>query len=143
MTPTDFLEKLHEMTVGDLISIKGIGTVLADNIIEFTHSDRYQRLCENFSKLESKNSNLTILASNTQIISNGLALSGMVVCITGTFDIPRSEIKTQLESLGAKVVDSVTKSTTRLLAGENAGSKLAKAQDLGITINRSLAELII
>jgi DNA ligase (NAD+) len=143
MTPTDFLEKLHEMTVDDLISIKGIGTVLADNIIEFTHSDRYQRLCENFSKLESKNSNLTILASNTQIISNGLALSGMVVCITGTFDIPRSEIKTQLESLGAKVVDSVTKSTTHLLAGENAGGKLAKAQDLGITINRSLAELII
>jgi DNA ligase (NAD+) len=64
-----------------------------------------------------------------------------VVCITGTFDMPRPQIKSLLESKGYKVVDTVTKTTTILLAGEEAGSKKAKAEQLGIEIKTHYTEL--
>jgi len=61
-------------------------------------------------------------------------LAGKSFVITGTMSRPRSEIKDQLQALGAKVVGSVSKKTDYLLVGSEAGSKLARAQQLGITI---------
>jgi DNA ligase (NAD+) len=64
--------------------------------------------------------------------------------ITGSFAQTRDEIKAQLEALGAKVTGSVSKKTTALIAGEKAGSKLDKAEKLGLTIiaEDGLAELL-
>lgn len=61
-------------------------------------------------------------------------LSGQKWCVTGTLSKGRDDMQAILKGLGADIVDSVTKNTTGLLVGEKAGSKLKKAQDLGITI---------
>ncbi|MES9946750.1 MAG: NAD-dependent DNA ligase LigA [Candidatus Thiodiazotropha sp.] len=61
-------------------------------------------------------------------------LSGKTVVITGTLSKPRDEIKQTLQALGAKVTGSVSKKTDYLLAGEEAGSKLAKAEKLGVAV---------
>ncbi|MEW8460572.1 MAG: helix-hairpin-helix domain-containing protein, partial [Candidatus Thiodiazotropha endolucinida] len=63
-----------------------------------------------------------------------LPLSGKTVVITGTLSKPRDEVKQMLQSLGAKVTGSVSKKTDYLLAGEEAGSKLDKAEKLGVAI---------
>ena len=59
-------------------------------------------------------------------------MNGQVYVITGKFNQPRSALKSLLESLGAEVNDSVTRTTTALIVGEKAGSKIAKAEKLGI-----------
>jgi DNA ligase (NAD+) len=61
-------------------------------------------------------------------------LAGAVIVITGTLSRPRAEVKTRLERAGARVSDSVSRKTTFLLAGAGAGSKLAKARELGVDI---------
>ena len=61
-------------------------------------------------------------------------LDGKTFVLTGALSRPRDQIKAQLEELGAKVTGSVSKKTDYVVAGEEAGSKLAKAQDLGIDI---------
>jgi DNA ligase (NAD+) len=61
-------------------------------------------------------------------------LAGKTFVITGTLSRPRDQIKAELEALGAKVTGSVSKNTDYLLAGEEAGSKLAKTLDLGVPV---------
>ena len=66
---------------------------------------------------------------------SGLPLSGNTYVLTGTLDkLKRNDAKEQLESLGAKVSGSISKNTTTLFAGEKAGSKLAKAEKLGVPV---------
>jgi NAD-dependent DNA ligase len=64
------------------------------------------------------------------------------ICITGTLEHPRSYYQNLIESNGHIFVSSVTKKTTHLLAGEKAGSKLKKAQDLGVIILKDEAALL-
>lgn len=74
-------------------------------------------------------------ASNPRVKKiEGGALSGMTIVITGTLSCSRDEMADLLKSHGAKISGSVSKKTTILLAGENAGSKQTKAQELGIPI---------
>ena len=66
--------------------------------------------------------------------SHALPLAGKTVVITGTLSRPREEIAARLQDAGAKVTNSVSKKTDYLIAGEAAGSKLEKAQSLGVAI---------
>ena len=63
-----------------------------------------------------------------------LPLAGKTIVLTGTLSMPRDEAKARLQALGAKVAGSVSKKTSLVVAGEDAGSKLAKAQELGIEV---------
>lgn len=139
MRASQFLRKLKQLDKQKLLEIKGIGDVLADNFTEFVKSTRFNHLIDRFEDLESKQNLVTISRSTTHQ-TNG-PLSNEVICITGSFDTSRNEIKQKLESLGAKVTDSVSSKTTILLAGEEAGSKLQKAKDLGINVITNLKEL--
>lgn len=135
MKPSEFLQQLRTVTKEELLTIKGVGDVLADNVVEFASSERMQKLQEKFQSLEESSQAPELLET---------AITGQVgvVCITGTFDIPREQIKQILEKHGYKVVDSVTRATTLLLAGNDAGSKLEKANKLGIRIVHTYTELL-
>ena len=71
----------------------------------------------------------------TQETSNDNSLNGLKFCITGSFSTPRDALKKQLEDRGAKFISSVSKNLDILFVGEKAGSKLTKAQQLGIRIS--------
>ena len=140
-----FLNKLKSLSRQDLLEIKGIGEVLADNFLDFTSSNRLQNLITDFEILEKQESYLQIESSSiisSQKSDSNLILIGQTICITGTFELSRNEIKEKLENLGAKVVDTVSTKTTILLAGQNAGSKLAKAQKMNIKVVNNLTEIL-
>ncbi len=141
MFPSQFLSKLKNISKEELIAIKGVGDVLADNLIEFCESEEYSVLRTKFEKLEIQGKGLDIVVKDKNVINTG-ELAGEIICITGTFDIPRPAIRQLLENKGAKVIDSITKVTTILLAGESAGSKLDKAHKLGVRIVERLDELV-
>jgi DNA ligase (NAD+) len=141
MQVSTFLQKLKELDRQDVNDLHGIGDVLVQNLHDFVNSNRFEKLMNKFEQLESKGKGLNI--QSTKLLQIEGKLSGETICITGTFEISRPNIKVQLEDLGAKVVDNVTTKTTILLAGEEAGSKLAKAKKLGIRIIEELGEIIM
>ena len=132
ISASQFLHKLQGIHKQDLLDIHGIGEILADNLMTFVQSPRYIQLIEKFQELESNNRGVSIVHNQSQLVEG--SLSGEVICITGSFEQSRSIIKELLESKGAKVIDSITKKTTLLLAGQDSGSKLDKAKKLGIRI---------
>jgi DNA ligase (NAD+) len=154
MQASEFLKSLKTLSKEELIAVKGIGPILAENFESFINSSRIEHLIKQFEQLEDKDLGLNIIdtqsrknKSNSQgqnnlIQDSSNSLDGQIICITGSFDTPREEIKEQLELLGAKVTGSVSKNTTILLCGQEAGSKLKKAEELGIRIVHNLAELL-
>ncbi len=109
----------------DLVEAEGIGPIIADSLASWLENDRNAELLDA----------LTELGVNTEAEQTeaGDALAGMTFVVTGTLEgFNRNEAKAALEGRGAKVVGSVSKRTTAVVVGENAGSKLTKAQDLGV-----------
>lgn len=92
-------------------------------------------------------SNKTMIESLLEIIKPKIKpkvegrLNGRIICITGNFNKPRNDLIKEIESLGGTYTNSVSKTTTDLLVGDNAGSKLDKAKNLGIKISSSIDEL--
>jgi DNA ligase (NAD+) len=140
MNASQFLKDLKKLKKEDLLEIKGIGEILADNFLEFLESPRYTSLIKDLEDLEAKNEGLD-LDLKTFLKKPKTAISGMKFVITGSFDIPRDQIKKQLEELGAKATSSVSSHTDFILAGEKPGSKLSKAQELGLKVFTSLEDL--
>ncbi|MCP4127670.1 MAG: NAD-dependent DNA ligase LigA, partial [Gammaproteobacteria bacterium] len=108
--------------------IEGVGPVMAEHIVAFFHQRHNLEVIEKLLDAGINWDQVMAPVVETQ------TLTGKSFVITGTLSRPRSEIKDELLALGAKVVGSVSKKTDYLLAGSDAGSKLAKAQQLGITI---------
>ena len=142
MLASEFLKKLKQISKEDLIEVKGIGDVLADNFQNFLDSNRYFKLVDKFQELEINGKGLEIQDSKLKTNLKDQILAGEVICITGSFPTPRPKIKKMLEEFGAKTTDSVSSKTTILLAGESAGSKLQKAQSLGIKIVQDITQIL-
>jgi DNA ligase (NAD+) len=142
MKATEFLLSLQKIKIEYLAQIKGLGPNLIQNFEEFINSERFIHLYQTFEKQEDSNNYLDIATSkvNFDNISNSQFL-GQKICITGSFALGRNEIKEKLESLGVKVVNSVSTKTNYLLAGQNSGSKLDEANKLGIKIITSLEDI--
>lgn len=121
------IEDLMDASVSDLMRIEGVGMEMAEFIYNYFASFDNNLL---FLMLASYGVNTIAEKKNT---GNGL-LAGETFCITGTLSAPRSEFEDKIISNGGKVTGSVSKKTTYLLAGEKAGSKLEKAQTLGVKV---------
>jgi DNA ligase (NAD+) len=118
--------------------VEGVGPVVAAHIAGF-FAQAHNR--EAIARLIASGIHWPIPAATVPFAQ---PLAGQTFVITGTLSRPRDAIKAELESLGAKVVGSVSKSTHYLLAGEEAGSKLEKARALGVPVigESELAALI-
>lgn len=127
-----FFKRLKSITKEELLSIGGIGDKIANNFVEYFASPYFITLQEKLlnSKIEIINS----ANINSQPLNPNGRYYNQTICITGTFDIPRVEIAKIIEKEGGTVVGSINKSVTLLLAGDKAGSKIKKAQTLGIKI---------
>lgn len=114
-----------------LQSIDGIGPVMAEYIVHFFADDANRAV---INRLQAVGVHWPDIDIHT-VAHAPLPLSGKTIVITGTLPtLSRDQAKAQLEALGAKVTGSVSKKTDYLLAGEAAGSKRDKAEQLGITI---------
>lgn len=122
------IERLKEAKPEELKEVNDIGEVSAECIRDFFCD------AENRSVLERlQESGVNMTAAETGTIDS--ALTGKTVVVTGTLPtLGRKEAQELIERYGGKASSSVSKKTDYLLAGENAGSKLAKAQELGITV---------
>ncbi|MCU7843158.1 MAG: NAD-dependent DNA ligase LigA [Candidatus Thiodiazotropha sp. (ex Monitilora ramsayi)] len=112
------------------LSIDGVGTVLADQLVTFFRQEHNREV---IAKLQQAGVHWPD-ASSAASESGERPLEGKTIVITGTLSRPRDEIKSDLEALGAKITGSVSKKTDYLIAGEAAGSKLAKAEKLGVPV---------
>ena len=122
------LEAISKATKEEIEKIDGFGKTIATSVYQYFQSDLGKR--EVLLLLDSG-----VIPIEQPIESRDTLLKDKVFCITGSFnDFKREEITDLLESKGAKVSGSVSKKTTYLIAGENAGSKLTKAKDLGVPI---------
>ncbi len=111
-----------------LIAIEGIGLTLAQNVVEFFGNERAQRIIERMKAAGVEP------VFERKIVTDS-AFSGKKIVLTGTLEkYTRKEASDIIESLGGEVSSSVSKNTDYVLAGEEAGSKLDKARELGITV---------
>ncbi len=124
------LDSIQSATEEQLIEVQDIGVVVAKHITTFFGEEKNQAVVTDL--LEQ---GIHWPEINTPEQGVELPLEGKIVVLTGTLSqLGRSEAKEALQALGAKVTGSVSKKTDILFAGENAGSKLGKAQELGIEI---------
>ncbi len=122
------MDALMQATSEELQEVDDIGEVSADCILRFFSEDENQKLME---RLKQAGLNMECLEQ----AGEDQRFSGLTFVITGTLpNMDRKEAAALIEKYGGKVAGSVSKKTSYLLAGENAGSKLTKAQDLGITV---------
>ena len=123
------IESLAQANPEEVASIESLGSVIAQSLQSYFETEGAKIL---LSELKELGVNLDYKG---QVIAADAALSGLTVVLTGKLErLTRSEAKSKLENLGAKVTGSVSKKTDLVVAGADAGSKLQKAQELGIEI---------
>ena len=122
------LSRLADATTDELESVDEIGPTIAESLRLWFEDP------ENRGEWQRLRSLLRIESGPVLELARSEALAGKTVVITGTLAEPRADWKARLEAAGAKVTGSVSKKTDFLLAGENAGSKLEKARELGVRV---------
>ncbi|WP_435684040.1 NAD-dependent DNA ligase LigA [Sedimenticola selenatireducens] len=122
------LEPIMQADIDALLQVPDVGPVVAEHVFTFFRQAHNQEVIEALIRAGVRWEAIAVpdLASQR--------LAGKVFVITGTLSQPRDEIKQRLIALGAKVTGSVSKKTDYLIAGADAGSKLTKAETLGIAI---------
>lgn len=124
------LELVKAATHEQLVEVSDIGDIVASHLTSFFSQEKNRAVVEQLLDLGVNWPAIEAVADDQE-----LPLEGKVVVLTGSLSkLGRSEAKAALQALGAKVTGSVSKKTDILFAGEAAGSKLTKAQDLGIEI---------
>ncbi len=121
-------DALMKASVDDLASIDTIGSVIAASVVDFLHLEANKHLVE---ELQKAGVSLEVLQGEQR----PQTLAGLTFVLTGTLDgINRQDAQTQLKAFGAKTASSVSKKTSYVVAGENAGSKLDRALELGVRV---------
>ena len=123
------IENLAQANPEEVASIESLGGVIAKSLQTYFATEGSEILLRELREAEVN------LDYKGQTVVADAALSGLTVVLTGKLErLKRSEAKSKLESLGAKVTGSVSKKTDLVVAGADAGSKLQKAQELGIEV---------
>ena len=123
------IENLAQADPEQVASIESLGSVIAQSLQTYFATEGSNILLD-----ELKEAGVNLDYKGQTVVADA-ALSGLTVVLTGKLErLTRSEAKSKLESLGAKVTGSVSKKTNLVVAGADAGSKLQKAQELGIEI---------
>ena len=123
------IDALFEITPEELCTIEDVGAIMAQSLVEFFHSESTKEI---IASLKDAGVNMNSLETGER---NGSNLEGFTFVITGTLPtMGRKEATELIEANGGKVTGSVSKKTHFLLAGEEAGSKLDKANALGIKV---------
>ncbi len=121
------IKAIMSATLSELESIEGFGSILANSTVDYFAVDENRRLVERLIELG--------VNTKSQKTVTDTRFSGMTFVLTGTLPTyTRSAASEIIESLGGKVSGSVSKKTTYVLAGAEAGSKLDKANSLGVTV---------
>ena len=122
------MEQIQNASEEEIAQIEGFGGIMAKEVVAFFQKESVRRLVERLGELG-------ISMEALQKESQGDKLAGSTFVLTGTLPaMSRKEASQLIESHGGKVTSSVSKKTSYVLAGEEAGSKLEKAQQLGIPI---------
>lgn len=123
------IENLSQADPDEVASIESLGVVIAKSVQTYFATEGSEILLR-----ELKEAGVNLDYRGQTVVADA-ALSGLTVVLTGKLErLKRSEAKSKLESLGAKVTGSVSKKTDFVVAGADAGSKLQKAQELGIEV---------
>lgn len=126
------MDRLLEVTEEELISIHDIGDKLAQSVVTYLENEDIKALIE---KLKYKNVNMVYNGIKTSDIEGHPDFKNKTIVLTGKLQqLTRKEASAWLELQGAKVTSSVTKKTDLVIAGEDAGSKLTKAEKFGTEI---------
>jgi DNA ligase (NAD+) len=129
----DTMDKLAEATYEQLTAINEIGDKMADSIVSYFELEEVRELLEELKEIgvnmDYKGPKPVSIEDSTSIFA------GKTVVLTGKLEqLSRNEAKEEIEKLGGKVSGSVSKKTHLVIAGEEAGSKLTKAQELGVEV---------
>ena len=123
------IENLAQADPEEVASIESLGGVIANSLQTYFATEGSKILLD-----ELKEAGVNLAYKGQTVVADA-ALSGLTVVLTGKLErLTRSEAKSKLESLGAKVTGSVSKKTDLVVAGTDAGSKLQKAQELSIEV---------
>ena len=121
------IDAIASASVDDLLAVEGVGSVVAESIVEFFARPRSRELLDKLRRAGLR-------MAEERKASSG-PLSGKTFVITGTLEaMSRDEASRRLVALGAKVVSSVSKKTDYVVAGSSPGSKLARAEQLGVEV---------
>ncbi|CYL24906.1 DNA ligase [Streptococcus pneumoniae] len=123
------IENLYQADSEEVASIESLGGVIAKSLQTYFATEGSEILLR-----ELKETGVNLDYKGQTVVADA-ALSGLTVVLTGKLErLKRSEVKSKLESLGAKVTGSISKKTDLVVVGADAGSKLQKAQELGIQV---------
>lgn len=126
------LDAVMNATFEELVAIPGFGEIVAESIVTFFATERVQ---QSIQRMRDAGVDPTFEAPQVAEAAEESPFYGKTVVLTGTLQtMGRNDAKAKLESFGAKVTGSVSKKTDFVIAGEEAGSKLEKAQSLGVTV---------
>ncbi|MBQ3653568.1 MAG: NAD-dependent DNA ligase LigA [Synergistaceae bacterium] len=120
------LDSLREASQEDIAAIDGVGPVIAESVHDFFRNGENLRLIDDFRAMGFR------LSEDIRPKNN--ALSGKSFVFTGTLSMTREEASELVKAHGGRVSGSVSTKTSYLVAGENGGSKLAKAEKLGVKV---------
>ena len=123
------LARISQLTASELVNVPEIGEKIAISLVEYFSNDENQELIQNL-----KDYGLKLEVDDQSVVTNDSPFSNKTVVLTGTLTMARNEAKKMLEAAGANVTGSISKKTDYLIAGASAGSKLAKAESLGVNV---------
>jgi NAD-dependent DNA ligase (contains BRCT domain type II) len=124
------LGNIQAANIDTLVSINAVGPLVAKSIVDYFASQESINLVNKLLK-----NGVIVEKTSALVVDTTSPYHGKKIVITGSFQkLSRADLSEKFKALGAKVSSSVSKNTDFLIVGENAGSKLEKAQSLGVTI---------